>query len=92
MRNQGILSPHSNLAEVIHSSWVSKKRTHLSIYESTLDDVAEVVTIKQMLKRYEEGNFGGGTGPSYMQINSRKDTQNIKASLKYVKKDKKCSV
>ena len=25
------LSPHSNLAEVIHSSWVSTKRAHLSI-------------------------------------------------------------
>ena len=34
------LSPHSNLAEVIHSSWASTKRTHLSIYECTLDDVA----------------------------------------------------
>ena len=67
------LSPHSNLAEVIHSSWVSTKRTHLSIYECTLDDVAEFVTIKQMLKGYEEGNFCGSTGPSYMQINSRKD-------------------
>ena len=32
-----------------------------------------------MLKGYEEGNFG--TGPSYMQINSRKDAQNIKASF-----------
>ena len=61
-----ILCPHSNLAEVIHSSWVSTKRTHLSIYECTLDDVAEFVTIKQMLKGYKEGNFGGGTGPSYM--------------------------
>ena len=56
------LSPHSNLAEVIHSSWVSTKRTHLSIYECTLDDVAEFVTIKQMLKGYEEGNFRGVLG------------------------------
>ena len=56
------LSPHSNLAEVIHSSWASTKRTHLSIYECTLDDVAEFVTIKQMLKGYEEGNFRGVLG------------------------------
>ena len=81
------LSPHSNLAEVIHSSWVSTKRTHLSIYECTLDDVAEFVTIKQMLKGYEEGNFGGGTGPSYMQINSRKDARNIKASFTVIEED-----
>ena len=81
------LSPHSNLVEVIHSSWVSTKRTHLSIYECTLDDVAEFVTIKQMLKGYEEGNFGGGTGPSYMQINSRKDARNIKASFTVIEED-----
>ena len=81
------LSPHSNLVEVIHSSWVSTKRTHLSIYECTLDDVAEFVTIKQMLKGYEEGNFCGGTGPSYMQINSRKDARNIKASFIVVEED-----
>ena len=81
------LSPHSNLVEVIHSSWVSTKRTHLSIYECTLDDVAEFVIIKQMLKGYEEGNFGGGTGPSYMQINSRKDARNIKASFTIIEED-----
>ena len=34
-----------------------------------------------MLKGYREENFGGGTGPSYMQINSRKVARNIKASF-----------
>ena len=38
---KGILSLHYKLAEVIHSSLVSTKRTHLSIYECTLDDVLE---------------------------------------------------
>ena len=69
---QRYTSPHSNLAEVIYSSWVSTKRTHISIYEYTVDDVAGFVTIKQMLTGYDEGNFSSGTGPSYMQINSRK--------------------
>ena len=45
------------------------------------------MTIKQMLKGYEEGNFGGGTGPSYMQINSRKDARNIKASFTVIEED-----
>ena len=40
-----------------------------------------------MLKGYEEGNFGGGTGPSYMQINSRKDARNIKASFTVIEED-----
>ena len=81
------LSQHSNLAEVIQSSWVSTKGTYISIYEYTLDDVAELVTIKQMLKEYEEGNFSGGTGPSYMHINSRKNAQNIKVSFTVIEED-----
>ena len=60
---------------------------HLSIHEFTLDDVAEFVTIKQMLKGYEERNFSGGNGPSYMQINIRKDAQNIKASFTVTEED-----
>ena len=40
-----------------------------------------------MLKGYEEGHFGGGTGPSYMQINSRKDALNIKASFTVIEED-----
>ena len=33
------LSPHSKLAEVIHSSWVSTKRPHLCIYECLLQSL-----------------------------------------------------
>ena len=61
-------SSRSNLAQVVHSSWVSTKGTHLPIYECTLDNVAEFVTTKQIVKGYEEGNFSCGTGLSYMQI------------------------
>ena len=38
-----------------------------------------------MLKGYEEGNFG--TVPSYKQINSRKDAQNIKVSFTVIEED-----
>ena len=40
-----------------------------------------------MLKEYEERNSSGGTGPSYMQLNSRKDAQNIKASFTVIEED-----
>ena len=40
-----------------------------------------------MLKGYKEGNFGGSTGPSYMQINSKKDAPNIKASFTVIEED-----
>ena len=49
--------------------------------------VAEFITIKQMLKEYEERNSSGGTGPSYMQLNSRKDAQNTKASFTVIEED-----
>ena len=39
------------------------------------------------MKGYEEGNFGGGTGPLYMQINNRKDARNIKASFTVIEEE-----
>ena len=47
-------SPEPNLAEVIHSSWVTQKRTQLSIYEAFIDDICEQVTVKQMLKGFKD--------------------------------------
>ena len=38
--------PESNLSKVIHSSWVATKRTHMTLYEATIDDIAEYVTMK----------------------------------------------
>ena len=40
-----------------------------------------------MLKKYEEGNFSGDTGPSYMQINNRKDARNVKSSFTVIEED-----
>ena len=40
-----------------------------------------------MLKKYEEGNFSGDTGPSYMQINNRKDAWNVKSSFTVIEED-----
>ena len=37
------LSLNSNVTEVIHSSWVSRKTGHLFIYECTLDDLVDRV-------------------------------------------------
>ena len=59
---KGALLRHSNLTEVIKLSWVSTNTTYLLIYEYNSDDAAEFITIKQMLKRYEEGKFSSGSG------------------------------
>ena len=57
-------APASNLAEVIHSQWVSARKTHFSIYDAAVDDITEHITTKQMLRQFKDGGFIGGTGPS----------------------------
>ena len=44
----------------------------MTLYEATIDDIAEHVTIKQMLKAYDDGGFGGGTGPNFKELEARK--------------------
>ena len=65
-------SPQSNLAEVIHSSWVTQKRTHLSAYETTIDDISEMITVKQRWEGYADGSFHGGTDPSFITLQIRR--------------------
>ena len=60
--------PESNLSEVIHSSWVTTKQTKMTLYEAIIDAIAEHVTIKQMLKAYRDGGFGGSTGPNFKEL------------------------
>ena len=64
--------PKSNLSELIHSSWVTTKRTHMTLYEATIDDIVEHVTIKQILKPHGDGGFGGGTGPNFKELEAQK--------------------
>ena len=39
---------------------------------SEVNDIAEHVTIKQMLKAYGDGGFGGGTGPNFKELEAPK--------------------
>ena len=66
-----IVSPESNLPEVIHSSWVATIRTHMTVYEATIDDISEHVTIKQMLKAYGDAGFARGTGPNFKELEAQ---------------------
>ena len=43
-------APESNLAEVVHSTCVTQKRTQLSLFESAVDNICDIITTKQMLK------------------------------------------
>ena len=65
-------SPQSNLAEIIHSSLVTQKQTHLSAYETAVDDICEMITVKQMLQGYADDSFCGGTGPSFNTFQIRR--------------------
>lgn len=64
--------PKSNSSEVMHSSWVTTKRRHVTLYEPTIDDITEHLAIKQMLKDYGNGRFGGGTGRNIKELEARK--------------------
>ena len=44
----------------------------MTLYEATIDDIAEHVTIKQMIKASGDGGFGGGTGPYFKELEARK--------------------
>ena len=79
----------SNLAEVIHSCWVTQKRTQLSIYEACIDDICEQVTVKQMLKGYGEGSFIGGTGTSFGNLQKRKKAREDSLTSKIIE-DPRC--
>ena len=52
----------TNLAEVIHSTWVTSGQVHLDLYDSTVDDITDFVNTKQMVKGYCDGSYKGGTG------------------------------
>ena len=45
--------------------------TH-ELYETTIDDIAEHVTIKQIFKAYGDGRIGGSTGPNFKKLEARK--------------------
>ena len=53
----------------------TKKRTQLSLFESAVDNICDMITIKQMLKGYGDESFGGGTGPSIQCLDKRKRKQ-----------------
>ena len=69
------MTSQTNLAEVVHFSWVTLQRTHLSLYESAIEDIAEQINIKQMLKAHDEGSFSGGTGPSSKTLQQRNEAR-----------------
>ena len=44
----------------------------MTLHKATIDDIAEHVTIKQMLKAQGDGWFRGGTGPNFKDLEARK--------------------
>ena len=70
-------APESNIAELVHSVWVKKKKkAQLSLFKSAVDYICDMITTKQMLKGYGEGSFRGGTGPSIQPLDKRERARN----------------
>ena len=64
--------PESNLAEAVYSAWVTQNRIQLPLCESEIDNICDMISIKQILKGYGKQSFGGGTGPSVQCLGKRK--------------------
>ena len=80
-------SPESNLAEVIHSSWVSSRKTNIDLFDAAVDDITEFIRVKQMLRNYKEGSFGGCSGPSFDNLRKRKLARQDKVLNKVMDND-----
>ena len=68
----------------IHSSWVTTKGTHITLYEATIGDIAEHVTIKQILKGYGNGELGVCTGSNFKELEARKLARNERISSQII--------
>ena len=95
---KGKNAPESNLTEVVHSSWLTQKRTQLSLSDSAVDDIYDMIATKQMLKGYGDGSFEGRTGPSIQCLDKRKRASNdsilkktMQSSSRYVNAENQCS-
>ena len=53
-----------------------KKKAQLSLFESAVDYICDMITTKQMLKGYGEGSFRGETGPSIQPLDKRERARN----------------
>ena len=47
----------------------------MTLYEATIDDIAEHVTIKQILKAYGDSGFGEDTGPNFKGLEAQEVTR-----------------
>ena len=67
-----------NQAEVVHAGWVHRDLPNLSLLDACQADVRDAVTLDIELKAYEQGTAAGGTGPSYIQSQRKKHSEQVK--------------
>ena len=70
--------PQMNQAEVVHAGWVHRDLPNLSLLDACQADVRDAVTLDVELKAYEQGTAAGGTGPSYIQRQRKKHSEQVK--------------
>ena len=56
----------------------------ITLYEAIIGDIAEHVTIKQILKGYGNGEFGVGTGTNFKELEARKLARNERVSSQII--------
>ena len=51
---------------------MSSRKTNIDLFDAAVDDITEFITVKQMLRNYKDGSFGGCSGPSFDNLRKRK--------------------
>ena len=70
--------PQINQAEVVHAWWVHCDLPNFSLLDACQADVRDAVKLDVELKAYEQGTAAGGTGPSYIQRQWKKHSEQVK--------------
>ena len=81
--------PQMNQAEVVHAGWVHRDLPNLSLLDACQANVRDAVTLDVELKAYEQGTAAGGTGPSYIQRQRKKHSEQVKRA-KQLGQDMSC--
>ena len=70
--------PKTNLAEVVHASWVKRDKINLSLLDAAYADARDNVQLEVEYKAFSEGCSRGGTGPSISDLKNRSTAKELR--------------
>ena len=67
-------TPKINQAELIHASWVKRDRMNMFILDAAYTDCLDNIQLEASYKAFMDGTRKGGKGPSHLERQSYKRT------------------